>query len=426
MRSRFLTAVMVAILLCVVGAIGLAGGVLLDRHVLSRFSPLDNIQADAAPSFRLMAEAWNTIEQSYVDRPAVVSETLTYGAISGMVDALGDTGHSRFLSPEMVRQEREQLQGSFEGIGAYVEMRDGRVTIVSPIDGSPAQAAGIKAGDVIAKVDGQETAGMTLDQAIAHIRGPAGTQVTLTILDPASQTTREVTVTRARIKEVRVTWARVPGTNTALVRIVSFSDGVTQDLQNALSEIRQQGMGAAVLDLRNNPGGLLNEAVGVASQFLGSGNVLEQQDAQGTITAVPVTEGGVAVDLPLVVLINQGSASAAEIVSGALQDAGRAKLVGETTFGTGTVLSTIGLSDGSALLLATQEWLTPSGRVIWHKGIEPDLPVALPESGTILSPDLAASMTPEQLEASGDSQLLEALRLLGNQQPAPLVATPTR
>jgi carboxyl-terminal processing protease len=412
MKRWFLIAAIAAAVLAIALGIGLVGGVLLDRQVLSGFFPLDNIPADARPSFKLMAEVWNTIQQSYVDRPAVVSETLTYGAIRGMVDSLGDTGHSRFLSPEMVKLEAEQLAGSFEGVGAYVEMRDGQVTIVSPIDGSPAQAAGLKAGDIILKVDGQATAGLTLDEAASRIKGPAGTQVTLTIRDPVSGTTRDVTLTRAHIKEVRVTWARLPGSDVALVRLVSFGQGATDDLQKALAEIQQQGLGATILDLRNNPGGYLGEAVGVASQFLRSGNVLLQKNADGQITPMPVREGVSAVDLPLVVLINHGTASAAEIVSGALQDAQRAQLVGETTLGTGTVLSTIPLSDGSALMLATQEWLTPSGRVIWHKGIEPDVPVALPETGVVLSPDQAGAMSPAELASSGDSQLLEALRLL--------------
>ena len=410
---RWTRAILVAIVLsgAALGA-GLVGGVVLDRQVLSRYSPLDNIQEDAVPSFKIIAEAWNAIQLSYVDRTAVVSETLTYGAIGGMVDSLGDVGHSRFLSPEMLRQQQEQLEGSFEGIGAYVEMQDGQVVIVSPIDGSPAEAAGLRPGDVIVQVDGTDLAGLTLDEAIARIRGPEGTKVVLTVRDPATGDTRELNVTRARIKEVRVTWGQLPGTDVAFVRIVSFSDGVTQDLEAALLQIREQDLGAIIVDLRNNPGGLLNEAIGVASQFLDSGNVLQQRASDGTITLEPVREGGVAVSIPMVVLINEGSASASEIVSGALQDAHRAELVGETTFGTGTVLSTIGLSDGSALLLATQEWLTPSGRVIWHQGIEPDTTVELPETGTILSPAQAAEMTAEQIAASGDTQLTEALRIL--------------
>ncbi|MCA9869571.1 MAG: S41 family peptidase, partial [Anaerolineae bacterium] len=166
------------------------------------------------------------------------------------------------------------------------------------------------------------------------------------------------------------------------------------------------------LDLRNNPGGLLDEAIGVASQFLSSGNVLQEQDAQGAVQDVPVRSGGIATDLPIVVLVNQGTASASEIVAGALQDDGRAQVLGETTFGTGTVLNEYNLSDGSALLLATEQWLTPKGRVIWHQGIEPDVIVSLPDGATSLYPGVEAEMTPEELQSSTDTQLLNALKLL--------------
>jgi carboxyl-terminal processing protease len=411
MRGLFLAGLAVALAGMMLVA-GLVGGIVLDRAVLHRFVPTGDIPAGAESSFKLMAEAWNAIDKSYVDREAVVTETLTYGAVSGMVDALGDTGHSRFLSPQMVAEQANFTSGEFEGIGAYVEMRDGRVVVVAPIDGSPALEAGVRAGDIIAKVDGEDVAGLTLDQVVGRILGPAGTQVTITLTDPDTGQSRDLTLTRARIRLDNVTWGRLPGTELAQVRMVAFSDGVTKDLESSLLEIQQAGLKGLVLDLRNNPGGLLSEAIGTASQFLRSGNVLRQRDAGGTITDVPVKEGGVAPDLPMVVLINQGTASASEIVSGALQDAGRARLVGETTFGTGTVLNQFPLSGGSALLLATQEWLTPSGRVIWHKGIEPDVAVELPETGRALVPEQAGDMTAAELGASGDTQLLKAIELL--------------
>ncbi|MFN2220108.1 MAG: S41 family peptidase, partial [Anaerolineae bacterium] len=164
--------VFVAVLL-LLGA-GLAGGIVLDRQVVAEYMPPDNVQADATANFRLMAEAWNTIYQSYVDRPAVRAQALTYGAIGGMVDALGDTGHSRFLSPEMVQEQHNFTQGQFEGIGAYVEMKDGHVVIVAPIDGSPAQEAGLHPEDIILKVDGENVAGLPIDQVVSRILGPAG------------------------------------------------------------------------------------------------------------------------------------------------------------------------------------------------------------------------------------------------------------
>ena len=179
-----------------------------------------------------------------------------------------------------------------------------------------------------------------------------------------------------------------------------------------MKDIQQQQLTGVILDLRNDPGGLLDEAAGVVSQFLDKGDVLQEKDAQGRIKAIPVLPGGVAIELPLVVLINQGTASAAEIAAGALQDAHRAELVGETTFGTGTVLNEFRLSDGSALLLATEEWLTPQGRVIWHKGITPDGVVSLPPDASPLIPEVERDLTPTQFQTSPDSQLLGALNLL--------------
>jgi carboxyl-terminal processing protease len=209
-----------------------------------------------------------------------------------------------------------------------------------------------------------------------------------------------------------VTWATIPGTNLAVLRISQFSGGVTDDVKTALREMQDQGIEGVVLDLRNNPGGLLDEAIGITSQFVSSGNVLLEQDARGNQQEVKVRTGGVATDLPMVVLINAGSASASEIVSGAIQDAGRAQIIGQTTFGTGTVLQEFPLSDGSSLLLATQEWLTPNGRVIWHQGIVPDVPVDQPISTSLLVPDAVRDMTIQQLQATEDAQFLQAVELL--------------
>ena len=389
--------------------LGLTGGIVLDRQVLNVSAAAP---ATARPDFQLMQAAWQTIQQQYVDRTAVQTQTLTYGAISGMVDALGDTGHSRFLSPDMLKAEHNSLNGQFEGIGAQVQETDGHVVIVAPFDNSPAQKAGLLPGDVILKVNGEEMSGLPLYQVIQRILGPAGTTVTLTIATPATGKLRDVTLTRAKIDIHNVTWQQVPGTTIADVRIAEFSKGISQDLQQALAEIKQQHLTGIVLDLRNNPGGLLDEAIGVTSQFLSNGNVLEEQDARGKITPIPINHQYPVTDLPLVVLINQGSASAAEITAGALQDAGRATLVGEKTFGTGTVLNDFTLPDGSALLLAVQEWLTPKGRVIWHQGILPDDQVNLATAAHPLLPEAERTLTPDQVKASDDVQLLHALNVL--------------
>ncbi|TAH51048.1 MAG: S41 family peptidase [Chloroflexota bacterium] len=397
----------VVLLVLSVFIFGLAGGVLLDRYV--NVANAASVGADTPPNTELLLQAWRIIDRNFVDRDAVESNRLTYGAISGMVDALGDTGHTTFLSPEMLKQHQNYTRGEFEGIGAQVEKKGDYVIITAPMDDSPALKAGLKPGDAILKVNGEDMTGKSVEYAIEKIIGPAGTQVTLTIIDPDDGSQREVTITRAKIKVNDVSWAQVPGTTIGVVRISGFSDGIGAQVKSALEEMKAQKLTGVVLDLRNNPGGLLSEAVTTTSQFLDKGNVLLEKDAQGRIQEVKVEAGGVAADLPMTVLINYGSASASEIVSGALQDANRAKLFGETTFGTGTVLNTFPMSDGSALLLATLEWLTPNGRVIWHQGIQPDDKVSLPAGVAPLTPAQLKTMTPQVYNAARDLQLQHAV-----------------
>jgi len=406
---RYFFGTSVLILVFVMGGVG---GIILDRQVLMQISPPSFIPADAVPDFRLIAQAWNLIERSYVDRSAVTPQNLTYGAISGMVDALGDTGHSRFMSPSMVKEEQNATQGQFDGVGLEVSAQNGAVVIVAPIDGSPAKQAGLHAGEIITKVDSSDISGLSLSEVVSKIVGPAGTQVTLTIYDPITGQTQDVRLTRAHIIVNNVTWTRLPGTNIYDIRIATFSQGVDKSLVKALKDIQAQHPAAIILDLRNDPGGLLDQAVAVASQFKASGNVMEERDSQGKITPLPVQRGGLATQIPMAVLINRGSASAAEIVAGALQDGQRAILEGETTFGTGTVLNEFNLADGSAVLLATQEWLTPTGSSYWHKGIAPDVQVTLPANTIPLVPDQIETMTASQLKSSQDLQLLKAIDLL--------------
>jgi len=310
-------------------------------------------------------------------------------------------------------------EGKFEGIGAEVQMKDNHVVIVAPMDGSPAQQAGLQPGDIILQVNGKYVTGLPLPQVVKNILGPAGTAVTLTMLNPTTQRTWDVTLVRASVSLHNVTWDALPGTTVAHLRIAAFSKGITDDLQQGLRQMQEQGLRRVILDLRNNPGGLLQEAVETASQFLRSGKVLLVRDAQGNTTPIPVQSAAQTLSLPMVVLVNKGTASAAEIVAGALQDAHRATLVGEITFGTGTVLREFGLADGSALLLAIEEWLTPSGRVIWHHGIAPDEVVALPPDVLLLLPGAERQMTPVQLRASADTQLLRALDLVTRVVDAP-------
>ena len=401
----------------IVFLLGVIAGAVLDRSSIG--APLmalgrDNQQLNLA----LIEDAWQTIQAHYVDRSALVPKTLTYGAIAGMTDALGDTEHSAFLTPTMVKEERDSIRGQYVGIGAEVQMKDKQVVVVAPLDGSPAKRAGLRPGDAIVKVNGSSVAGLSLQKVVKQIDGPSGTHVNLTILGTDSDTTRTVTLQRTRVDVKSVSWAMIPGTSVADVRIALFSKRTADELQQALSHARNQGATATVLDLRSDPGGLFSEAIAVASQFLQKGNVVLIKDARGKVTPVAAKAKGEKSTLPMTVLINGGTASAAEIVSGALKDAGRAKLVGEKTFGTGTVLQKFSLPGGSALMLATQEWLTPDGHSIWHQGIAPDLKVALAQRSAALIPAQMKEMTEAAFGASTDIQLKQAVSLLQKINPA--------
>jgi len=379
----------------------------------------------AVPDFDIFWQAWDLVRKNYVDQKAVDNKTLTYGAIQGMIDALGDVGHSRFLTPSDLRDEQQSLSGQLEGIGAEVSMRDGQPVIVAPIAGSPAQKAGVMAGDVILKVDGNDITGKSLDDVVNIIRGPAGSKVTITVMHQGESAQTDITIVRAKITVPSVTWSMLPGTTTAHILVSQFASNATAGLVTAINNAQDAGATSIVLDLRNNPGGLLDEAIGVTSQFVKQGNVLLVQDAQGKRTPVTVRSGGNALNIPIVVLVNNGTASASEIVAGALQDHQRAKVIGDKTFGTGTVLSTFHLSDGSAILLGTEQWLTPDGRQIWHNGITPDVEVALPSGAVPLTPEQETNMTADQLQKSQDAQLLRALQELKNPSSSSPTTTPT-
>lgn len=396
----------------------LFAGAALERWVLNT-----GIPPNATDDFRLIGQAWRIIDRFYVDRTAVRAAAMRDGAINGMTEALGDTGHSVFLSPAQNKKAGAAVQGKMTGIGVEIQSRDRQTVVVAPLDGSPAQQAGVRAGDVILQVDGHSVVGLPSAQIAARMAGEAGLPVELTVLNPRDGRRRDLKIVRAAMKLNNVSWQRLPGTSLAHLRIALFSDGEAADLRKALTEIQRQDIHGIILDLRNNPGGALDEAVSTASQFLKSGNVLWERDAHGLITPIPVKAGGVALDIPLAVLINGGSASDSEIVAGALHDAHRAPLVGETTFGTGTVLSQFTLTDGSALLLAVQEWLTPDKRSFWHKGIEPDVR-SLPPEGPLLRPTMEHDLTEEQLRSCGDTPLLKAIDCLSHPPPKPAAVPP--
>jgi carboxyl-terminal processing protease len=339
------------------------------------------LAADQPAEFGVFWEAWDVVVNHFVDRDKIDFTAMTYGAIQGMLDSLGDQNHTTFFSPEVAQQEANYLEGTFEGIGAYIDTVDEQFKVIAPIHGSPAEVAGILAGDIVLMVDGEEITGMQEWEVIAKVRGPAGTSVVLTVVHPEQTKPIAITIVRAKIDVESVVWARVPETDLAYIQITQFATDTGAELETALKAIQAEGrkgnpIAGIILDLRNNPGGLLHEAVRVGSEFLPEGDViLNQRDADGRVSSYKSQGPGLGRDLPMVVLINEGSASAAEILSGALQDHGRAQLVGATTVGTGTVLVPFELSDGSVIRLGVTNWLTPKMNLIKNQGIHPDIAV---------------------------------------------------
>jgi carboxyl-terminal processing protease len=407
-RPRLILWMTAVLLVLAVAAGGVGTGIVLDRAVLAPAPPT----VPAPGAFDLIRQAWVLLHQHYVEASSLDSTGMARAAIRAMTDAVGDPGHTTYLDPQERAQLAESLSGRYAGIGVAVDVRDGVPVIITVFPDTPAARAGLRVGDRITAVDGAPTQGVSLDLVSSRIRGPAGTSVTLTIQRGTGKPF-EVRIQRAEITIQPVSWARIPGTTLVDIAVSEFSAGTAQAFRTALQAALATHPTGLVLDLRGNPGGYVDQAVAVASQFLSSGIVYISRDAAGTETPTKVVPGGLAPQIPLVVLVDQGTASAAEIVAGALQDHHRATIVGQRTFGTGTVLSEFDLSDGSALRIGTVEWLTPTGRVIWHAGIEPDVAVALPSGANPIPPDEFALLGARGLSGSRDTQLLRALALLG-------------
>lgn len=318
---------------------------------------------------QVFREVLNILLTDHVDRQNIDLQKLKEGGIRGIVQALNDS-HSAFIDAENYRVSGGDLSGSFEGIGANVGVREGEIVIVAPIAGSPAERAGLRSGDVIVEVNGQPVKGRSLLEVVALIRGPRGTSVTL-LIRRASAQVETVSIVRDVINLASVGWRMVTD-EIAQVRLAQFSQRTPAELQEALRLARSGGAKAIVLDLRGNPGGLLDASVRVVSQFLKSGVALYEVHGDGTERVWDVRPGGVAVDLRLAVLVDEGSASASEVVAGALQDAG-IPLIGTKTFGKGSVNFVRELSDGSALYVTSGRWLTPARRQIEGKGLIPDI-----------------------------------------------------
>lgn len=339
--------------------------------------------------FSLFWNVWDMLEQKYLDKSKLEPQKMVYGAISGMVNALGDP-YTIFLPPKENTEFKEDLNGSFEGIGAQLGSKEEKIVVIAPLKDHPAQKAGIKAGDWIAKVDGVETIGWTVPQAVAKIRGPKGSTVKLTIFHEGSQTPIDIEVTRNTIvvKSVEVEFKKTDEScqtnckEVAYLKLSRFGDTTNDEWAQAVDAIRGKRNSplfqGVILDMRNNPGGYFQSAIHIASEFIKNGVVVVQENSDSTKETFSVTRVGSLLDVPLIVLINKGSASASEIVAGALRDHKRGKLVGETTFGKGSVQTPEDLPDGSGIHITTARWVMPKGEWINGTGIKPDIEVVSP------------------------------------------------
>ncbi|HEV2072092.1 MAG TPA: S41 family peptidase [Thermomicrobiales bacterium] len=387
-------------------------GMGLDRAMIATGLVDASTQLTTSEEFTILEETYDAIRNNYVLEEEISDEELMYGAARGMVDALGDEGHSVFLDPQEAEEFEQSSRGELVGIGIQIDTEASPPVVIAPIPDSPALEAGLLPGDVILEVDGVSTEGLEPEEIGNRIRGEAGTDVTLTLQHEGEVDTYEVTITRTKIDVNPVSWALLPN-NVLWVQVSQFSSGATEGLQQAIREGQALGATSVILDLRNNPGGLVFEAMGIASQFLPDGSPLYQEvDAEGNIEVVrTVGSNGVYQEGRLVVLVNEYSASASEIVSSSLMEAGRAPVLGEKTFGTGTVLLPFELSDGSMAVLGTELWLTGEGDEIYMEGVEPTETVELEEGTRTALPVIYTSETgdeeiaPETFEAIEDAQL---------------------
>lgn len=363
---------------------------------------------DINVNFKLFWDTWDLLSRSYIDKKALDPTKMFYGAISGMVSSLGDP-YTYFLPPEQQKTSKEELNGSFEGVGIQLGFnKDKRLVVVTPLVGTPAEKAGIKPQDIIVKIEDKDTTNITLPEAVTLIRGPRGTEINLTILREGEEETRTFTLKRDTIVvlSVEVSFKNTTGgKNIAVIKLSRFGERTKDEWEEVISQVTSKKVEGVVLDLRNNPGGFLEGAVFIASEFLEGGNVVLQENSKGERMPFKVNRQGRLTTVPLVVLINKGSASASEIVAGALQDRRKVKLVGEKSFGKGTIQEAEDLEGGTGIHITVAKWLTPNGRWVNDtEGLEVDVTIE-EDKQSLRSDDLKEDDTK-------DPQLEKALELL--------------
>jgi carboxyl-terminal processing protease len=357
---------------------------------------LENTSAANRVDFSLFWKAWDTLREKHINRKDLDAQKMVYGAISGMLKATGDP-YTSFFNPEENKAFSQDLGGSFEGIGAELGTKDNLLTVVAPLDGSPAQKAGLRAGDKILKIGDKIIADMTIDEAVSLIRGKKGTEVKLTILPNGEKETKEISIIRDTI-EVKSIKLEFKNNDIAYVEITKFGENTDREFNTTLKAILAKNTKGIILDLRNNPGGLLDKSVTIASKMIPEGKVVVMEEDSFGKKDTFFTEGGDSLSsIPTVVLINEGSASASEILAGALRDNQNITLIGEKSFGKGTVQELINLPQGSGIKITVAKWLTPNGDYIMEKGINPDIEV---------------KMTADDYKNDKDPQLDKALEVL--------------
>lgn len=414
--NKTLKAILLVLVVLVIGLGSFAGGFVTGHMMPISIPGLEQAPAISAPAttspeqqsatpqdmqalFSPFWEAWNLVHENYVDQP-VDDVALMRGAISGMMGALGDQ-HSSYMNPEDFKQANSSLEGEYEGIGAYVDTTTEYLTVTSPIPGSPAEKAGLLSGDQIVAIDGEDMTGINAELVRLKVLGPAGSTIHLSIMRAGEEHPLEFDIVRAKIT-IESASGKMLDNGIAYIQVTTFGSKTTPELLAVLKELMAQNPKGILLDLRDNGGGYLQTAVEVASQFIGDGVVLYEQYGDGTRNTYEVIPGGLATDpkLPMVVLINGGSASASEIVAGALQDTGRAKLAGTVSYGKGSVQNWIPLSgENGAVRITIAKWLTPNERTIHKQGLTPDYPIDI-------------TITNEDRQAGKDLQLDEAVRVL--------------
>jgi len=360
--SKAIKTMVIAILLVASLALSFGGGYALG----TRTPPSQGLD--------IVEQAWNIIFHDYVDQDRLDASTLSQAAIKGMVESLDDP-YTSYLDAETYQLGLSNLEGEFEGIGAYVGVRDGQITIIAPIADSPADRAGIRAGDIILEINGRSTSEISLTEVVLSIRGPKGTPVKLLILHQGETKPEEIEIVRTKIEVPTIRFEMKE--DTAYINITHFSIHTDEELSIVLQDITNEATTGIILDLRSNPGGLLQAVVDVASHFLTEGVVVDVRDNKGKHTTLMAKPKEITTDLPLLVLTDNYSASGSEVLAGALQDNERAIIAGTRTFGKGSVNILRQLKDGSGLYITTARWLTPNGHLIEGEGIYPDYELEL-------------------------------------------------